>query len=73
MMFVATFILCTSFSACIKMSTGCGVKVVCDLCGKSVRSSGLKAHKALHVLDKTLECGFEGCEKLFGSKETLKR
>ena len=54
------------------MSTGCTEKVVCDLCGKSVGSKGMKTHMALNHLDKTLKCGFEGCNKLFGTKGTLK-
>ena len=61
-----------AYSDCTKRYRA-GDKVVCDLCGKSVSSSGLKAHKNMHTLDKTIECEVTGCSKSFRTKEELKR
>ena len=48
-------------------------KVVCDLCGKSVSSKGLAAHKDMHMLERTIKCEFQGCSKYFRTNGELKR
>ena len=48
-------------------------KVVCDLCGKTVSSKGLAAHKDMHMVERTIKCEFQGCNKYFRTNKELKR
>ena len=47
-------------------------KVACDKCGESYNVDWIKAHKKTHSVRDKLVCPFDGCEKTYTNKTSLK-